>query len=153
MIRVGPEGLPGSRLLFIGESLGPEEERRRQPFIGRSGDALMEGVRAGNLNRNQILLTNLCKFKPPNMEDSAEKDRWLFARREEDIAELEQELKGYSPTTICLVGKHAVHALLGICGPDLNHGDEDSRFFKLPPGIQEYHGSPFTRNEALALQV
>lgn len=65
-------GTPDAEILFIGEAPGAEEERQREPFVGPAGQKLTGIIRAMGLTREQVYISNICKFRPamPNQGSS-----------------------------------------------------------------------------------
>jgi len=64
------EGVPGegfwdSKLFFIGEAPGVEEDKQGRPFVGRSGTLLSDLIRSIGLSRGQVFITNVVKCHPP----------------------------------------------------------------------------------------
>jgi DNA polymerase len=54
-----------SRLFFIGEAPGAQEDKQGTPFVGRAGklfDSLLSSI---NLNRNDVYVANILKCRPP----------------------------------------------------------------------------------------
>lgn len=146
-VSVPPDGPAAARLVVVGEAPGQEEERHLRPFIGPSGKVLMEGLQAANLPREAARITNVCKWRPPESETPAQR---FAGRWSDNIAELSSEVLGYEEArTLLLVGAEAAEAVLGICGPQK---DPENPKRRLTPGVSEYHGSVFTRAEAIALQ-
>lgn len=65
-------GTPDAEIMFIGEAPGSEEERQREPFVGPAGQKLTGIIRAMGLTREQVYISNICKFRPamPNQGSS-----------------------------------------------------------------------------------
>lgn len=59
---VGP---PSARLMFIGEAPGAEEDRRGEPFVGRSGRLFDRLLRDNGMRRDQVVITNIVACRPP----------------------------------------------------------------------------------------
>jgi uracil-DNA glycosylase len=57
-------GDPQARIMFIGEAPGAEEESRREPFVGAAGQLLTKIITAMGLSRQQVYISNICKFRP-----------------------------------------------------------------------------------------
>ncbi len=58
-------GNPQASLMFIGEAPGAEEERQREPFVGPAGQLLTKIItNAMGLRREDVYITNICKFRP-----------------------------------------------------------------------------------------
>jgi uracil-DNA glycosylase family 4 len=57
-------GDANARLMLIGEAPGFEEERQREPFVGPAGQKLTQILKAMGLERSQVYISNICKFRP-----------------------------------------------------------------------------------------
>ncbi|MEJ2288631.1 MAG: uracil-DNA glycosylase [Deinococcales bacterium] len=59
------EGDPDARLMFVGEAPGEEEDLSGRPFVGRAGQLLDRVLASVGLDRDDIYITNMVKFRPP----------------------------------------------------------------------------------------
>jgi DNA polymerase len=59
------EGDPDSRIFFIGEGPGENEDLQGRPFVGRAGDLLNRMIAAMGLKREQVFIANIVKCRPP----------------------------------------------------------------------------------------
>jgi DNA polymerase len=57
-------GDPHAKLMFVGEAPGAEEEKLREPFVGPAGQKLTAIIKAMGLDRAQVYISNICKFRP-----------------------------------------------------------------------------------------
>lgn len=57
-------GDPDARLMLIGEAPGAEEERQGEPFVGPAGNKLTGILKAMGMDRSQVYISNICKFRP-----------------------------------------------------------------------------------------
>lgn len=57
-------GNPHASLMFVGEAPGAEEEKLREPFVGPAGQKLTAIIKAMGLDRPQVYISNICKFRP-----------------------------------------------------------------------------------------
>lgn len=57
-------GNPHADLMFVGEAPGAEEEKLREPFVGPAGQKLTAIIKAMGLDRSQVYISNICKFRP-----------------------------------------------------------------------------------------
>jgi DNA polymerase len=64
-LAVPGEGNPNSKILFIGESPGREEDKVGKPFVGMSGKFLDKLLAEINLPRKKIFITSVIKCHPP----------------------------------------------------------------------------------------
>lgn len=60
------EGASDTRLLFIGEGPGADEDAQGLPFVGRAGQLLNKILEAMNYDRKQVYIGNVVKCRPPN---------------------------------------------------------------------------------------
>ncbi len=59
------EGDRSTRLLFVGEAPGLEEDQQGIPFVGRAGQLLTRIFEAADIDRKDIFITNVVKCRPP----------------------------------------------------------------------------------------
>jgi DNA polymerase len=59
------DGNPNSKLMFVGEAPGSDEDRAGLPFIGRSGKLLDLMIAAIGLDRTQVYIANIIPWRPP----------------------------------------------------------------------------------------
>lgn len=57
-------GNPHARLMLVGEAPGYDEERLGEPFVGPAGRLLNKILVAMGLSREQVYISNVCKFRP-----------------------------------------------------------------------------------------
>lgn len=94
--------------LFIGEGPGAEEDARGEPFVGQAGKLLDAMLAAIDLNRNErVYIANAVKCRPPGNRtpeagEMAACRPWLV-----------RQIELLQPKVIVLLGKAAVHSLLG----------------------------------------
>lgn len=100
-------GDPSADLVFVGEGPGAEEDRRGEPFVGRSGqllDRLM--VEEMGLDRSRCYIANVVKCRPPDNRDP----------RPDEIAAcrpyLEEQLRLIDPKVVVTLGNFASKLLL-----------------------------------------
>ena len=98
---VPPEGPEDPDLVIVGEAPGYQEEIKRRPFIGPSGNFLNDALRAIGGNRARIWITNtlLCRSEVPGMQGKAafELDQfftWLAKENKERRKKAKEEKTG-----------------------------------------------------------
>ncbi len=63
-------GNPNSKVLFIGEGPGQNEDLQGEPFVGRGGQLLDKMLEAVDLSRKKnIYIANIVKCRPPQNRD------------------------------------------------------------------------------------
>lgn len=99
-------GNPDTKLLFIGEGPGQEEDRQGLPFVGRAGELLTNMISAMGLTRDDVYIANVVKCRPPgnrNPEMDEISACSPFLKEQIDIIK---------PEIICALGTFASHTLL-----------------------------------------
>ena len=59
------DGNPDSRIMFIGEAPGEDEDRKGLPFVGISGKVLDQMLGAISLDRSSVYISNILFWRPP----------------------------------------------------------------------------------------
>ena len=77
------DGNPDAEIVFIGEAPGRSEDEQGIPFVGAAGKFLAEMLSAINLKREDIYITNIVKYRPPNNRDPSPEEKsacreWLL---------------------------------------------------------------------------
>ena len=64
-----PDGNPDSRIVFVGEGPGENEDLEGRPFVGKSGKILSSMMEEAGFSRSDVLITNTVKCRPPGNRD------------------------------------------------------------------------------------
>lgn len=59
------DGTPGSRVMFVGEAPGRDEDLQGLPFVGRAGQLLDRMLKAIGLARSDVYIANIVPWRPP----------------------------------------------------------------------------------------
>ena len=97
------DGSASADIVFVGEAPGKSEDLQGIPFIGAAGKFLAEMLAQINLKREDIYITNIVKYRPPNNRDPepSEKEacaQWLY-----------EELNLINPKLIVFLGRHSMN--------------------------------------------
>ncbi|CAI48133.1 uracil-DNA glycosylase [Natronomonas pharaonis DSM 2160] len=93
-------------LLFVGEAPGETEDEVGEPFVGRSGDVLDEGLRDRGLSRRDIRITNCVRCRPPDNRDPTAEERSNCRPY------LDAEIAAVDPDVVVALGKVPAEHLL-----------------------------------------
>lgn len=115
------EGSASAELMIIGEAPGAKEDQLGRPFVGASGKFLDAMLASIGLERQDVFITNIVKFRPPKNRDPS------AAEIKACMHILYQEIDALRPKLIVLLGRHASNTFF----PDLT--------------ISEAHGEPLVR--------
>ena len=103
---VNTHGNQKARLMFVGEAPGADEDTQGKPFVGRAGQLLTKIIEAIGLKREQVLIGNVNRCRPPGnrqptLEEAAICRPFLF-----------REIAVVQPEVIVVMGNTAVRNLL-----------------------------------------
>ncbi len=109
-------GSASAKILFIGEAPGQKEDETGEPFVGAAGKFLNEMLASVGLSRNDIYITNVVKYRPPNNRDPLPEEvaacwSWLRA-----------QVEFISPKLIVLLGRHALERFIPGKRISVEHG-------------------------------
>lgn len=115
------DGNADADILFIGEAPGKNEDIQGIPFVGSAGKFLNEMLASIQLKREDIYITNVVKYRPPENRDPLPEEKtacreWLV-----------EQINLIDPVLIVTLGRHAMENFI--------------------PGklISEVHGQAFRR--------
>ena len=111
-------GNPDTDLVFIGEAPGKNEDLQGKPFVGAAGKFLNEMLEMIGLKREDVYITNIVKYRPPNNRDPLPEEKSAF------MPYLESQLEVIQPKLTITLGRHSLNCFL----PDLQ--------------ISQVHGQP-----------
>lgn len=103
-------GNPDADILFIGEAPGKNEDLQGEPFVGAAGKFLNEMLAGIDLERKDIYITNIVKYRPPNNRDPLPEEKQAF------LPFLQEQLEIIQPKIIVTLGRHSGGAFI----PDLH---------------------------------
>jgi uracil-DNA glycosylase len=86
------DGVPGSRVMLVGEAPGRDEDIQGKPFVGKSGQLLDLMLKAIGLNRSSVYIANTIYWRPPgNRPPTAEESAQClpFIKRQIELAKPE----------------------------------------------------------------
>lgn len=97
------DGSADAEIVFIGEAPGAQEDKHGKPFIGAAGKFLNEMLESIHMNREDIYITNLVKYRPPENRDPTKEEieachTWLL-----------DEIRTIDPLLIVTLGRHAMN--------------------------------------------
>ncbi|MFC1834970.1 uracil-DNA glycosylase [Thermodesulfobacteriota bacterium] len=101
------DGNPATRIMFIGEGPGADEDEQGLPFIGRAGQLLTEIMVSVGLERGEAYITNVVKCRPPGNRNPKAVE--MAACR----PFLDAQIEAIAPGVIVALGRVATGNLLG----------------------------------------
>jgi uracil-DNA glycosylase family 4 len=102
------DGNPQSKIMFIGEAPGRDEDIEGLPFVGRSGKLLDRMLAAIGLDRTSIYIANIVPWRPPGNRTPTPQETQIclpFILRQIELAD---------PDILVCLGGPSAQTLLGI---------------------------------------
>tara|TARA_B100001750_G_C15362906_1_gene523175 strand:+ start:90 stop:821 length:732 start_codon:yes stop_codon:yes gene_type:complete len=101
------DGNINSNIMIVGEGPGAQEDKIGTPFVGRAGQLLDKMLKAINLDRKKVYITNVVNYRPPsNRKPTLEEiNRYLPF--------LITHIETIKPKILVLLGSTALNAILG----------------------------------------
>ncbi len=112
------DGSAEAEVVFIGEAPGKNEDLLGKPFVGAAGKFLDAMLSMIGFKREQVYITNIVKYRPPDNRDPLPEEKKAF------LPYLEAQLKVIQPKVTVTLGRHSLNCFL----PDLS--------------ISQVHGQP-----------
>ena len=100
------DGNLNADIVFIGEAPGKNEDEQGLPFVGAAGKFLNEMLAAANMERSDVYITNIVKYRPPNNRDPLPEEKKAF------WPYLLKQLQIIKPKVVITLGRHSMEYFL-----------------------------------------
>jgi DNA polymerase len=100
------DGNLDAEIVFIGEAPGKKEDESGLPFVGASGKFLNEMLAAAGLERRDVYITNVVKYRPPKNRDPSKAEKQAF------LPYLLRQLEIIGPKVVITLGRHSMEYFL-----------------------------------------
>ena len=107
------DGNLNADIVFIGEAPGKKEDETGHPFVGAAGKFLNDMLGAAALQRDDVYITNIVKYRPPNNRDPSPEEKAAF------WPYLLKQLQIIDPKVVITLGRHSMEYFL----PDMTIGE------------------------------
>lgn len=100
------DGNIDTEIVLIGEAPGKNEDETGLPFVGAAGKFLNEMLDGAGLNRSDVYITNIVKYRPPNNRDPLPEEKaafWPYLVRQLDVIQ---------PQIVVTLGRHSMEYFL-----------------------------------------
>jgi uracil-DNA glycosylase family 4 len=100
------DGVPGSRVMLVGEAPGAEEDRTGRPFVGRAGQLLDRMLNSIGLDRQTVYIANVVPWRPPGNRTPTPQETQMC------LPFIERQIELANPEYLVCLGGSAVRTLL-----------------------------------------
>lgn len=100
------DGNVDAEIVLIGEAPGKNEDETGIPFVGAAGKFLNEMLAEAGINRSDVFITNIVKYRPPNNRDPLPDEKeafWPYLVRQLDVIR---------PQIVVTLGRHSMEYFL-----------------------------------------
>ena len=93
-------------IVFIGEAPGKSEDEQGLPFVGAAGKFLDHMLSEAGMKRDDVYITNIVKYRPPNNRDPLNDEKAVF------WPYLLKQLQIINPKVVVTLGRHSMEYFL-----------------------------------------
>ena len=101
------DGSIQSPIMIVGEGPGQKEDELGKPFVGDAGNLLNKMLKAINIKRDKIYITNVVNYRPPNNRKPEPSEINRYSEF------LKEHISIIDPKILILMGSTAMEAILG----------------------------------------
>ncbi len=125
-------GKPDADLMIIGEAPGFHDEQQKEPFVGPAGEKLDQILKAMGLSREQVYISNICKFRPATKNQTTNNRPPSPEEMATSLPFLKAEIDVVKPRVIIALGASTAHGLL----------NSDKKITELRDSWHQFQGIP-----------
>ena len=96
-----------SPIMIVGEGPGQKEDELGKPFVGDAGNLLNKMLKAINIKRDKIYITNVVNYRPPNNRKPEPSEINRYSEF------LKEHISIIDPKILILMGSTAMEAIIG----------------------------------------
>ncbi len=100
------DGNLNADIVFIGEAPGKKEDETGIPFVGAAGKFLNDMLAAADMDRSDVYITNIVKYRPPDNRDPKPEEKAAF------LPYLIRQLEIINPKVVITLGRHSMEYFL-----------------------------------------
>ena len=101
------DGQLSSKIMFVGEAPGKNEDEQGKPFVGAAGMILNQALEKAGIKRAEVFITNVVKCRPPGNRVPENEERSICRQY------LDRQISLIAPKIICILGSTAYSSILG----------------------------------------
>jgi uracil-DNA glycosylase len=137
-----------TRLMFVGEAPGADEDAQGEPFVGAAGQLLTKIIKAMGYSRESVYIANVLKCRPDMPEQSSGNRKPTPEEMRTCLPYLLEQIELIKPAVIVALGATAIEGLLG---KSEGIGKMRGRFltFRDTPLMPTFHPAYLLRNQAM----
>lgn len=123
------DGNPDAEVYCLGEGPGYHEDQQGKPFVGQAGQLLNQLLQSINLKREDVYISNVVRFRPPQNRDPLPEEIVAFQPY------VDREIEIINPKIIVTLGRFSMAKFLPYVKISSVHGK---------PAVIEWRGRKIT---------
>jgi uracil-DNA glycosylase family 4 len=100
------DGNPNAKIMVVGEGPGANEDLEGVPFVGKTGELLDKMLLSINLDRNNVYITNVVNYRPPENRSPNEEEVTRY------LPYLTKHIEIINPKILILLGGTALNTVI-----------------------------------------
>ncbi len=100
------DGNPNAKIMIVGEGPGANEDLEGVPFVGKTGELLDKMLLSINLDRNNVYITNVVNYRPPENRSPNEEEVTRY------LPYLTRHIEIINPKILILLGGTALNTVI-----------------------------------------
>lgn len=136
---VGGSGSLRPKLMVVAEAPGEVEEQYGKPLVGPTGEVFDELLQAAGIDRSEVYITNVCKYRPPNNDFKRLYE--IGVNLQEQVDNLWKEIRSIKPACILALGGEALAATTNYSGIHNHRGSIHPSKDGIPKVVSTFHPS------------
>lgn len=139
------EGNPDTDIYMLGEAPGFFEDKQGRPFVGNAGKLLNKLLEQINLKREDVYISNVVRFRPPENRDPLPEEIAAFAPY------VDKEIEVIDPKIIVTLGRFSMNKFIPGAKISQIHGQAQYLDWKgnLIIVLPMYHPAAALRSETI----
>ena len=101
------DGNPKSKIMFVGEAPGSNEDQEGLPFVGRAGALLDKMLASINLDRKNVYISNVINYRPPDNRRPTDEEINRY------LPYIKKHIEIIDPKILVLLGSTAMNTFMG----------------------------------------
>ena len=93
-------------IVMVGEAPGKNEDEQGLPFVGAAGKFLNDMLSQAGMNRSDVYITNIVKYRPPKNRDPLPEEKAAF------WPYLVRQINAIQPKIVVTLGRHSMEYFL-----------------------------------------
>jgi DNA polymerase len=139
-------GNADAKIMFVGEAPGADEDEQGEPFVGRAGQLLTKMIQAMGLQRGDVYIGNIVKYRPDMPPGSSGNRKPTLEEITISRPYICEQIRIIQPKVLVALGNTAVEGLFKTGSAGITQRRGNWTEFQGVPLMPTYHPAYLLRN-------